>query len=130
MSSRERILLPEPLPRSAFVPIERIIRSQDEAEQLFALFGSEKFIIRQGPIHPPIAWLSKDRGGIVLRDDATSDDVFRAIVAWNLLKYNRVKNDTDLSTQMQAIVDHLRASAKASGWRHFVYPKFKRRARW
>ena len=130
VSARERILLPEPLPRSAFTSLDRLIRSQTEAEALFRRYEGEKFILRPGPVQGLWRWFRPDHGGIVLRDDATPQDVFRAIVAWNILRHKLVDDEEQVVPRMRQTVDAALAAAAKAGWQNLVYPRFSRRAHW
>lgn len=114
-SKRERILLPEPLPRQAFKPLPRLVQNEEQMHEVMRRYKGERFLLRDH--------------GIVLRDDAKPSDIFRAIVAWTLIQRGYASEE-DAPARMRAVVEPLLDTAKASGWRTFVYPRFKRRASW
>jgi hypothetical protein len=130
VSAMERVVLPEPLPRQAFVPFSRLVRDEQEAEQLIARYGAARFLLRFGDIHWPWTWVRPSRGGIVLHRDADQRDIFRAILCWNLLRLGLAKSEDQLLIQSETIMEPLLTAAREAGWRTFVFPKFKHRAFW
>ncbi|KAK4529626.1 hypothetical protein CCYA_CCYA02G0483 [Cyanidiococcus yangmingshanensis] len=130
VSAEERVILPEPLPRHAFVPFSRLVQDEHDAEQLIGRFGAAKFLLRFGDVHRPWTWLRRSRAGIVLHRDAGQRDIFRAILCWNLLRLGLVENEDDLLSKSELMMEHLLTAVREAGWQTFVYPKFKHRAFW
>jgi len=130
VSAAERVVLPEPIPRHAFVAFSKLVRDEQEAEQMIKRYGSARFLMRYGEVHWPWTCLHSSRGGIVLHRDADQQDIFRAILCWNLRRLGIVQEEDEVLARADVVMEPLLKAAREAGWRTFVYPKFKHRALW